>query len=141
MVAGLADPAVSDGSAVGELGVRDSGDGDELVPPAVGESEGAAFVGGGLMAQAPRRTPALTMSAPRRPIAIPQRSHIYPVPDVSVAVSVRMCGSSAIFCQILRDIPVVSDSRPSTVASTVWSVVFSANRAAVLLTRLNSSEQ
>jgi hypothetical protein len=32
VVAGLEDPAV------GELGTFDSGDGDELVPPAVGES-------------------------------------------------------------------------------------------------------
>jgi hypothetical protein len=135
VVAGLEDPAV------GELGTFNSGDGDELVGQAVGDVSGAAFVGGGLMAQAPRRADAHKTSAPRRPTAIPQRSHIYPVPDVSVAVSVRTCGSSAIFCQILRDIPVVSDSRPSTVASTVWSVVFSANRAAVLLTRLNSSEQ
>jgi len=52
VVAGLADPAV------GELGTFDSGDGDELVPPAVGDSSGAAFVGGGLIAQAPRRADA-----------------------------------------------------------------------------------
>ena len=57
MVAGLADPAV------GELGTSDSGDGDELVPPAVGESKGVAFVGGGLMAQAPRRADAHKTSA------------------------------------------------------------------------------
>ena len=46
-----------------------------------------------------------------------------------------------IFCQILRDMPTVSDSIVLTVSSTTASRDSSAHRAAVLPTRLNISEQ
>ena len=50
-------------------------------------------------------------------------------------------GSSWIFCQILRDIPVVSVSIVLTVSRTTGSCDCSAHSAAVLPTRLSSSEQ
>ena len=50
-------------------------------------------------------------------------------------------GSSEIFCQILTDMSVVSDSIERTVSSTTESVECSAHRAAVLATSDSISEQ